>query len=198
MVTLYKDQHIDVATVQKTKPGNKVCGDGHIVFQSSAYTICAVIDGLGSGKGAHLSAEKAIRAIQDHHDEEAEQILERCNQYLANERGAVITLLRIDYKASTVTYSNFGNIGFILYHPDGTVEQPMPKRGYLCGRVQKLSSEQFRYKPGSSFIMYSDGVEQLPKVREYSATAKAVSEKLLNGKFYSQKDDATLMIGNFK
>lgn len=117
MVTLYKDHHIDVATVQKTKPGNTVCGDGHIVFQSSAYTICAVIDGLGSGKGAHLSAEKAIRAIQDHHNEEAEQILEHCNQYLTNERGAVITLLRIDYNASTVTYSNFGNIGFILYHP---------------------------------------------------------------------------------
>ncbi|MFS0787886.1 PP2C family serine/threonine-protein phosphatase [Shouchella sp. 1P09AA] len=198
MVTYYKDHHIDVATVQKTKPGNTVCGDGHIVLQADTYTICAVIDGLGSGKGAHLSAEKAIRAIQDHQGEDAQQILEHCNEYLTNERGAVITLLRIDYEASTLTYSNFGNIGFILYQPDGTVVQPLPKRGYLCGRVQKLSSEQFSYKPGSRFVMYSDGIEQVPKLHQYKVPSCSVSDNLLHGDFYSNKDDATLMVGNLK
>ncbi|MBM7838625.1 negative regulator of sigma-B (phosphoserine phosphatase) [Alkalihalobacillus xiaoxiensis] len=196
MVTYYKDHYVDIATVQRTKPGNTVCGDAHIVIQSSDYAICAVIDGLGSGKGAHFSAEKAVQAIREYQHESAVEILERCNQALSNERGAVITLVHIDYANNVLTYSNYGNIGFLLHHPDGSTDQPMPKRGYLCGRMQKLTSEQFKYKPGSAFIMFSDGVESLPPIRKLAALS--VSNDLISNQLYSVKDDATLMVGKLK
>lgn len=196
MVTYYKDHHVDIATVQITKPGNTVCGDSHIVIQSQDYAICAVIDGLGSGKGAHNSAEKAVQAIRDYQTETPVEILERCNQSLSNERGAVITLLYIDYVNNTLTYSNYGNIGFVLHHPDGAVVQPMPKRGYLCGRVQKLTSEQYDYKPGTAFLLYSDGVENLPPIKKLASLT--VSNDLISEKLYHVKDDATLMVGKLK
>ncbi|WP_054704205.1 PP2C family serine/threonine-protein phosphatase [Bacillus sp. JCM 19041] len=196
MVTYYKDNYTDIATVQRTKPGNLVCGDAHIVMQTEEYSICAVVDGLGSGRGAHESAEKAVQAIKEHHKETTVEILQHCNTSLSNERGAVITLLHIDYVNSLLTYSNYGNIGFILYYPDGTVIQPMPKRGYLCGRKQKIDSEQYEYKAGSTFVMFSDGVEKLPS--KQSLVTHFEDSDVISEKLYSVNDDATLMVGKLK
>ncbi|PAF13914.1 hypothetical protein CHH59_11810 [Shouchella clausii] len=200
MLTYFKDHYTDIATVQQIKPGNAVCGDGHMVIQKGTYTVCAVVDGLGSGQGAYHSTITALEAVQTYHAESVDVILEHCNRALTHQRGAVMTVIKIDYKSNILHYANFGNIGFVLFHPDGSFIQPMPTRGYLCGRKSQIKSDKFLYSPGSAFMIYTDGVDQLPPKQALidQSGLYNVSENVVAAKRFNQKDDATLMVGKFR
>ncbi|WP_059105948.1 SpoIIE family protein phosphatase [Shouchella shacheensis] len=201
MVTYYRDEHSDIATAQRIKSGNNKCGDAYVVLQKGTYSVCAVVDGLGSGEGAHLSAEAAIDVIKENHLKDVKTILEECNKVLARKRGAVMTLVKIDYNKEVMAYANFGNIGFALYNPDGTTVQPLPKRGYLCGRNTEIASSEYGYMQGSMFLLYSDGVEEVPS-RQLLFTRfqgqDTANHSVFNVERYKENDDATLMVGRLK
>lgn len=159
MSTYYNDQKIEVLAFEQAKSGNVCSGDAYTVIQTTNYTICAVVDGLGSGEGALQSAKACVAAIHSFQNESVGSMITACNQAMYNKRGAVVTIIKFEYSTKKLSYCNHGNIGFALYGVDGTTIQPVPTRGFLSGKKLSVKSSTYSYSNGSTFILYSDGVK---------------------------------------
>lgn len=196
MITYYEDGKVDVAILEQAKPGKTCCGDAHTVIHTEHYTVCAVVDGLGSGEGAYQSANAAIEIIEALHYKSVEQMVEACNQALLHKRGAVMTIIKVDYAKFEVSYSNFGNISFVMHLPDGTTIQPIPSRGYLSGKKTRITSQRFPYQSGSAFLLYSDGIKKPPskKMLLKMDSPRMATEELFPKDGYAL-DDVTLLVG---
>ncbi|WP_100374542.1 PP2C family serine/threonine-protein phosphatase [Bacillus sp. FJAT-45037] len=196
MVSVYEQKSVEIVVVEQAKPGNIHSGDAHVVIQEDNYTICAVVDGLGSGVEASESALAAIDVIENYHREGVQDIVNRCNKVMVNKRGIVMTILKFDFIKRELTYSNVGNITFVLYQPDGTRVQPIPMRGYLSGRKNNITSKNIRYQEGSAFMLYSDGVK-IPFTKNMLLSMHSpkedVKKMLTDGSF--EVDDVTLLVG---
>ncbi|KHF39062.1 SpoIIE family protein phosphatase [Halalkalibacter okhensis] len=196
MVTIYRDEKVEVAAFEQAKQGNACSGDMHTVIHQTDYAVCAVIDGLGSGEGARKSATAALGVIEAHHHKSVDQMVELCNGALSNKRGAVLTVIKIDYSKGEVRYCNFGNVGFIMYMPDGRMIQPIPSRGYLSGKKQQLRMSSFPYVSGSSFLLYSDGVKKKPTKEKLMKLPSfdAITDTYFSSDYFAS-DDVTMLIG---
>ncbi|MCM3714666.1 protein phosphatase 2C domain-containing protein [Halalkalibacter oceani] len=196
MISYYDDGKIEVAILEQAKPGKTCCGDAHTVIHTEDYTVCAVADGLGSGEGALQSAKAAIETIEMNHHATVEEMMEACNESLLFMRGAVMTIIKVDYVQSEICYSNVGNIGFIFHFPDGKTIQPIPSRGYLSGKKQTIKSQCFKYQKGSAFLLFSDGIQNPPPKHLLlkMASPKKVANELFPADGYAI-DDVTLLVG---
>ncbi|MDT8862718.1 SpoIIE family protein phosphatase [Alkalihalobacillus sp. MEB130] len=196
MLTIYKDEKVELAAYERAKKGNDCNGDTHVVIQQEHYLVCAVIDGLGSGAGALKSASAAIDVIRLHHDQSVQEMVVRCNEALRNKRGAVLTVLKVDYDKRVIRYCNFGNISFVMYLSDGQVIQPIPTRGYLSGRKQVLTEKQFPYLKGSFFLLHSDGVRKKPDKELFKTltSPKEAADVLFSSECFAD-DDVTMIVG---
>ncbi|GAF64711.1 PP2C family serine/threonine-protein phosphatase [Alkalihalobacillus trypoxylicola] len=196
MISYFENNHLDVAAFQQSKDEKQYCGDGYVVITEDDFALCAVVDGLGSGKGAFESAEAVLEEVKKNIRMSLDLILESCNKQLLGKRGAVVTLLKIDFIKKEFHYSNMGNVGFALYYPNGEVIQPIPQRGYLSGHKKPFSMKSFPYEKNSTFMMYTDGIKSPPNKKQLleldslkrgaSALFKAVKDV---------HDDMTLLIG---
>jgi negative regulator of sigma-B (phosphoserine phosphatase) len=63
MFAYFNDDQMELAAIEQAKPGESCSGDAYTVIQKKDFTVCAVIDGLGSGEGALQSAKAAVGAI---------------------------------------------------------------------------------------------------------------------------------------
>lgn len=200
MVESKEDQNIEVAILQRSKDGGEFCGDAYTVVQTDEYVVCAVIDGLGSGEWASESAQAALHIVEEAHDLPVKSIVERCNQALASTRGAVLTVIKLVFENRQISYSNFGNIGFTMFNPNGTIVQPLPTRGYLCGRRELIKESHYQYDAGTIFILYSDGVASPPPKRNLLniMSLKGNEEAIFDKARYVENDDVTLLIGKLK
>ncbi|NEU31462.1 SpoIIE family protein phosphatase [bacterium LRH843] len=196
MITYNDDKNVEVVILQRTKPGNSACGDAHTVIHTDNYTVCAVVDGLGSGEGARQSATAIIETIQACHHEPVKQIVEACNQKMYHMRGAVMTIIKINYSNRKVCYCNVGNVGFDMHLPNGKTFRPIPSRGYLSSKKQIITSNCFAYQHGCVFSLYSDGVIAPPtKVELMNMDSPRESAEFLFSKNDSAVDDLTLLVG---
>ncbi|MDQ0208570.1 SpoIIE family protein phosphatase [Alkalicoccobacillus murimartini] len=200
MVMYTEDKNIEVAVLQRSKNSGEFCGDAHAVIKTDTYVVCAVIDGLGSGEGASKSAQAALRMVEEHHELPVKTIVEMCNRSLLSMRGAVITVVKLVFKDRQISYSNFGNIGFTMYNPNGSTVQPLPTRGYLCGRNEKIKESQFQYDEGTIFVLYSDGVASPPPKRMllHVTELRENSDAIFDQARYVENDDITLLIGKLR
>ncbi|WP_227939727.1 PP2C family serine/threonine-protein phosphatase [Alkalihalobacillus deserti] len=196
MVTYYSDKELEVAAFERAKPGKSCSGDAHKVIQTEGYTICAIVDGLGSGESAFQSSKAAIDVIEAYQELSLNQIVEACNEALVNKRGAVLTVIKIDYHNRKISYCNHGNIGFVLYLSDGTTVQPVPARGYLSGRKQPIKTSSFPYLSDSAFVLYSDGLKKRPDKNLFLQMKSPKNEiKSLFSEEHYAIDDVTILVG---
>ncbi|MBP3953303.1 SpoIIE family protein phosphatase [Bacillus suaedae] len=199
MIKHYDDGKTEIVAIERAKPGNRCCGDANEVIHTDEYTLCVVADGLGSGEGAKQSANIVIDTIQSMHAKPVEEMASACNDALVNKRGAVITIVKIHYVKKEITYCNFGNIGFLMCSPNGQIFQPMPARGYLSGRKQRLTSNRVPYESGTVFFIYSDGIESpLNKKELLTIRFPEQASEILEEKIEHARDDVTALLGKLK
>ncbi|GAE26454.1 phosphoserine phosphatase RsbX [Halalkalibacter wakoensis JCM 9140] len=196
MISTYANEKIKVTAYERAKHGNSCSGDTHVFIESSDYVVCAVIDGLGSGEGAFQSAIAALNVIQSHHHLAVSQMVGLCNDALGQKRGVVLTVVKFDLKEQLVDYCNVGNIGFVMYLPDGKTIQPVPARGYLSGKKQTFAQNSFPYLKDSVFMLYSDGVKKKPSKQMVKdlAIGENGSDQVLENDWFAA-DDVTILFG---
>ncbi|PTL38570.1 phosphoserine phosphatase [Alkalicoccus saliphilus] len=190
-------QDADVSIYQTAKQGNWCTGDGYYGVRADGYVLIAVADGLGSGEEAMHASKQAMEVIAEDHSLHLKTLMERCNEKMWGTRGAVLSILRIYIADKTCEYINVGNITCNFYHPDGKMIRPVPQRGYLSGRKQKLRVQTWPYEKGMVFSMYSDGFPQDPlanRVFDYEDTPEEIMDRI-SSLFEYVDDDATVMIG---
>ncbi|MDX6153734.1 PP2C family serine/threonine-protein phosphatase [Marinococcus sp. PL1-022] len=188
---------VNTAVFQKTKPGNRVCGDSYLVVETEDFFLCSVTDGLGSGEGARQSAEIAMNIIRAHKQESIPMLLERCNRALVSERGVVLAIIKVCYQEQELTYGSIGNITCYISADNEEIFRPIPTKGYLSGRKFQYRLEYVPFDKGISFVLHSDGMTVTPEDQRALPYMRSVEEykNRLAEKAENENDDVTLMVG---
>lgn len=149
---------VETMIFQKAKKQQYYCGDSYFYTETENEYICAIADGLGSGEFAKESSEIVISIIKDNIHLTIEQLIKRCNEQLNGKRGAVIGILRIDFRSKRYSFSSIGNIGVMTISENGKKKRNIPNSGYLAGYHRPFKVVTDELDPLMNFIMFSDGV----------------------------------------
>lgn len=190
-----RNENVEMHIYNKAKHGNNESGDTYFVHADEDYCLISIADGLGSGPVAKQAADVIPTVLEEYHHKPVDVLLERCNELMIKKRGATAAIMKINYKAKVMEFSSIGNIRLYILRNGKNMVYPLPVRGYLSGRPQKIKTEEYAYNPGDLFFLHSDGVVlKSPNLllRE-SSGANELYENALHS--VEQKDDATFIAG---
>ncbi|MGJ5637987.1 PP2C family serine/threonine-protein phosphatase [Bacillus altitudinis] len=189
-------EHVNAIIYQSNKEGKSCCGDSFFIKADDEELICAVADGLGSGQFANESSSLVSEIVEEYGHEDVTTLIDRCNQAMKNKRGATVAILKVNFSQQQFTYCSVGNIRFILNAPSGDYIYPLPTSGYLSGKPRKYKTYTYSYEKGSTFIMYSDGLN-VPNMRMCLKHSHSVADIAKQLETYTQdkKDDLTYVLG---
>jgi negative regulator of sigma-B (phosphoserine phosphatase) len=200
MIEHHQYKLASVSSYQKAKKGNDLCGDSFYTTETDDYLVCAVADGLGSGELAKKASGKAADIIDQNHHESVEHLMHLCNEGLKQTRGAVMAIVKIDYKNKTASYSGVGNIRFMISTERQKAVHPLPKAGFLVGKPERFKIQEFTFEKELLFMLYSDGMDIHTVSR--SLLTKMISPKesltYISGLAQDINDDATCVVGQVK
>lgn len=114
-----------------------------------------------------------------------------------NERGVVISILKINFDTNILTYGNVGNINTYLITEQEGIQRLFPMPGYLSGRKFAENVLKASYQTGLTFLLHSDGAifSQLDEDWfKQSFSLNEVMEKLISN-MESHDDDLTVIVG---
>ncbi len=190
-------EEVEVLAHQRTKEGNEQCGDGYYYTSTDEYFFCVLADGLGSGHNAHVSSTVVISIAKEYHYENVDSVMRRCNEALAQKRGAAVAILKVYFLKKEFVYSCVGNIRFFLYSSSGKLTYPLPVTGYLSGKPQTFRTQCYPYESASKFLLYSDGFHfnGLKTILNVEKPLHSIAENI-KGRPSSSSDDATFIIGS--
>lgn len=200
MIENHHYKKIAVSAFQTAKEGQPCCGDSYFFEETDDYFVCALADGLGSGRLAKEASERAMAVVRKNHGERIDTLMSACNNELSGSRGAVLSMFKILFDARKLIFSGIGNVRFVLYPPREKPVHSIPRVGFLSGRRLVPKIEAFPFKEGSSFAIYSDGIELNAAVRAALSDktspeeASRVAQKLAQ-EGASLKDDVTFLFG---
>jgi negative regulator of sigma-B (phosphoserine phosphatase) len=198
MRELEPNQHVRAISYQIQKEGNSCNGDSLFMKATDDYFICAVADGLGSGMYAHTASNAIREVVEQHHYQDVDLLMSKCNNVLKDKRGATVSILKANFSQKEVTYSNVGNIQFLFYIPSGLYIYPIPVPGYFEGKPQNHHSETFPYEKDSQFIIYTDGL-QIVSSKQLLERFQSIEEMAKYLKMYANSktrmDDITYIVG---
>lgn len=183
---------------QRNKKEYDVCGDSFFIGEFQQRLVCVVADGLGSGPNAHDSAERVTQAVSTYGATlSLQQLMHKCNDVLRMQRGAVASIMYIDFEQQTLQYCGVGNISCYFIH-DNKVSYPKPHYGYLAGKRIEPFVETISFTVGDRCFLHSDGIEvneitQLIDDTMWQALEHDDTEQYLTYK----DDDLTYVMLNF-
>lgn len=200
MIYSYDFTNMLVSTYQRAKDNNEYNGDSYITIETDDYFVCAIADGLGSGKPAKESADAAIESIKETHGQSVERMLEVANRSLYGKRGVVMSVFKIDFHTWELSFSGIGNICLILYLENGDVIRPITYSGYLSGKPQTFRVERITIERPIFFLMYSDGFKVNLNNKEIfrRMDSPEYAVKFIKHRLVEHHDDVTYVIGKMK
>ncbi|RDW15098.1 protein phosphatase 2C domain-containing protein [Oceanobacillus chungangensis] len=190
------NQKVDVSVYQKAKKGNLCCGDSYFYAETDTEFICAIADGLGNGEFAKESSQIVVEIIEEYVEASVEQLVNICNKKLQGKRGAVLGILKINFKSQMYTFSSIGNIGVITIMNNKKKKRNIPNAGYLAGIKRTFKVEKGEIQPGMRFIMFSDGVSDKELSKDYFTNddVHKVTDIFAQEGFDAIDDDTTLIV----
>ncbi|GAA0351838.1 SpoIIE family protein phosphatase [Bacillus horti] len=186
----------EIAVFQRSKGGQAVCGDAYVIEETESYLFLGIADGLGSGEEAKKAADQAVRCFTQQHHLPVHLILQECNRTLASTRGAVAGVMKVDYQHSSITFAGIGNIQGYFYTPNQKMFRTVSKPGFLNGRMIDVQGQTMPYSKGTTFTLFSDGVElnrAFFDLRKNQKPDVIISELYGNHKYFA--DDLTIITG---
>ncbi|MHC8515405.1 PP2C family serine/threonine-protein phosphatase [Sporosarcina sp. ITBMC105] len=189
------NEYVEAYIYNAAKRGNSESGDTYYIHAENDYFICAIADGLGNGIVARQSAEIIPQVLAEYHHESLDELLNRCNEYMVQKRGAAVAIVRVNFDEGTIEYSCIGNVRLYILHGREKMIYPLPVMGYLSGRPQKVKTQKYEYSIGDLFFLHSDGVTlNSPKASlKQSANARELYNQV--EKTIDPGDDATFIAG---
>ena len=180
-------------------PSEHTSGDrGIAVDIGGAAALFGVVDGLGHGPAAAEVALRAVDAVTRANSDRIEDLIRLCHRVLVGTRGVAMTLARVDFAASTLTWTGVGNVtaDLVVKAPTGIqVRSSARLTGGIVGyRIpETILTQEVSMRPGDLLVISTDGIaEDYLDHIDFSAPAVDIAEGLL-GKDAKETDDAMVL-----
>lgn len=190
---------IEWARAGRPLPSEYTSGDrGIAVDIDGAAALFGVVDGLGHGPAAAEAALRAVDAVTRARSERVEVLIQLCHRVLVGTRGVAMTLARVDFADSTLTWAGVGNVTaeVVAKAPTGIQIRSSARlaAGIVGYRIPEIRPAQVvSIRPGDLILMSTDGIaEHYLDHIDFSASAVAIAEGLL-GKDAKETDDAMVL-----
>ncbi|BBY03094.1 SpoIIE family protein phosphatase [Mycobacterium seoulense] len=190
---------IEWARAGRPLPSEFTSGDrGIAVDVGGDAALFGVVDGLGHGPEAATAALRAVEAVNRSSAERIEVLIQLCHRVLAGTRGVAMTLARVDFAASTLTWTGVGNVtaDLVAKSPTGVQIRSSARltAGIVGYRIPEIRPAQVvSMRPGDLLVMSTDGIaEHYLDHIDFAAPAVAIAEELL-GKDAKETDDAMVL-----
>ena len=190
---------IEWARAGRPLPTEYTSGDrGIAVDLDGQAALFGVVDGLGHGPAAATAALRAIDVVKAASSERLEVLVQLCHRMLDGTRGVAMTLARVDFAASTLTWTGVGNVTgeLVTKAPTGVqVRSSVRLIGGIVGyRIPEIRPAQVvSIRPGDLLVLTTDGIDDdYPEHIDFAASATVIAEELL-GKHARETDDAMVL-----
>jgi anti-sigma regulatory factor (Ser/Thr protein kinase) len=186
----------DIGAVCLPVAGERLCGDGWAVRETTGGLDLMVSDGLGHGPVAAEASDLALEIFSRKPDANPGPMLELMHGALRTSRGAAVLTGRIDTARNQLVCAGIGNIsGYIMMapRPKGIVSM-----NGIVGH-QAARAKEFSYDCGADdlIIFHSDGLTTHWKLDEFPGLASR-SASLIAAMMYKHfrrgRDDATVLV----
>lgn len=153
---------LKLSTAHRLRPmeGLYACGDAVVEAEAPGWHCLAVVDALGHGPDAELSALAAHKAVLAAAGRPLEQVFAAVDAAVVRQRGVVMSAILVE--GGVATFAGVGNVE--LFAPEGVARPPT-----MAGT---LGTGRYRYRAfalplaaGQRWVLASDGI----KAREGAA-----------------------------
>jgi negative regulator of sigma-B (phosphoserine phosphatase) len=190
---------IEWATAGRPLPGEPVSGDQSIAIDIGAgAALFGVIDGLGHGPAAATAALRAVDALRHADTERLEVLVQLCHRVLGGTRGVAMTLARVEYADSTLSWTGVGNVTANLVAKDATGVHIRSSARLAAGivgyRIPEIKPAQgVSLRGGDLIVIASDGIteDHLDHI-DFAASATVIADEILS-KYAKESDDALVL-----
>ncbi len=190
---------IEWARAGRPLPGEHSSGDRGIAIDAGPNAaLFGLVDGLGHGPDAATAALRAVDTLKRARTERVEVLVQLCHRVLAGTRGVAMTLARVDFTASTLTWTGVGNVNANLVAKDVTGTNIRSTARLTAGIVgyripEIMPAQVLPMRTGDLIVIASDGIveDHLDQI-DFAASATVIAEEILS-KHAKATDDAMVL-----
>ncbi len=173
----------------------QVGGDLYDIIQLDDKKLGVMIgDVSGKGVPAALYMARVVSVFKTFVREGAPSVvLKKVNERLVSEAGSnlfvTVTYMIFDSEKNTTTFSIGGHLPTLLIEPDGGVELLDVSEGMPLGMIEgDFGSGEREYRPGSIFVLYTDGVTEAMNIKNEMFGEERLVELARSLKGFSSED----------
>lgn len=184
---------LSVTTRLRPMEGLIACGDAVIDLRTNDWHLVGVIDALGHGPDAALSASAARRAAEESVGEPLHVVFEAVHRALPKMRGVVMSAVLLE--GGHATFAGVGNVE--LFGPEG-ISRPVSMAGTLGGAPFRFRPFSLPLEAGQRWALVSDGIKAREGgaifAKHRSAPAREAADALLEQASRPHDDVGVLLI----
>jgi anti-sigma regulatory factor (Ser/Thr protein kinase)/serine/threonine protein phosphatase PrpC len=171
-------------------------GDAYFIRRRSARMLCAVVDGLGHGRGAQEAARAALEILAGWQGERLEELFMATHDALRATRGAAMGAIVVDAAQEQFHYAGVGNIDVRVF---GAPEhaRPISANGTLGARLDRVRVWSYKWSAGTTIVLASDGLSTKWDLQDYPGLLQQSPQLLaavLMRDYGRDTDDATVLV----
>lgn len=188
------ENRIRYSVMSFPKLGERLSGDAFYIKSLPSSFFWGIVDALGHGPGAHITAIKALSIIENNYSKSLLWIITQCHEALIKERGAAICLGRIDFLSTTLEYISIGNIETRLYCA-GQLHHLHSVNGTVGALLPRVDPVVKPYIRGSCLVSFTDGISSHFDLdgERLSQSPQEMAYYIINT-FRREYDDTTVMV----
>jgi hypothetical protein len=181
--------------------GERESGDAHVVAAFPGGALVGVIDGLGHGAEAAAAASEAVRVLEVHAGEPLPALVGRCHEALRKTRGAVMSVVSFDVRASSLTWLGVGNVEALLLHGGPAArslrEAISPRGGVVGYLLPSLRPATLPVVAGDTLVLATDGVRSgFATDLDVRGRPQVIADTILS-RFARGSDDALVVVARY-
>jgi anti-sigma regulatory factor (Ser/Thr protein kinase) len=183
-----------VGVVSVPKPDAITNGDAYYVKEFDDKTLLVIVDGLGHGKGAEASSQRAISYIEKNYRKSLLTLIEGCHDELRGTRGVVIGIVLI--KNEKLSFAGVGNVQLHVFG-ERTIKPPSTP-GVVGYNLSRIRESEIPYLIGDIIVMHSDGISEkftLNSSLLLLRNPKEIAEEIAN-EYGRGTDDETVIVAS--
>ena len=156
----FLSQKLLMKSICLPKPGEQVCGDSRIMYQTNERVLFLIADGLGHGPDAAKASQLACQEFSKLTHLPIGNIIVAIDEALQKTRGAAIAIAEIEFAKQTLRFAGLGNITGVMYK-ENMVRHLMTRDGIAGLGSSNIQEFVYPWDDNALLILHSDGLATL-------------------------------------